>query len=244
MKKTVLITGASSGIGAECAIKFAKNGYFVAINYFKSRQLAEKLLKKIRDFGGVAELFYGNVCSESDVEKIFLGVKSRFGLPGVLVNNAGISKQQTFVNTSLADWNQIFAVNVSSMFICCKKFLPNMINNKWGRIINISSIWGLAGASCEVAYSASKAAVVGFSKALAHEMALSSITVNCVAPGVIDTRMNNSLDRSDLNALKDLIPCGRLGSVIDVAEAVFFLASEQSAYITGQVLKVDGGFLR
>lgn len=243
MKKTVLITGASKGIGAACAKQFALNGYFVAINYYKSYENAVSLFNEIKSFGGVVKLFYGNVCNRDDVNKIYDNLKSSFGLPGVLVNNAGVSMQKLFTETSLDDWNSIFKINVSSMFLCCKKFVPNMIKNRWGRIVNISSIWGVVGASCEVAYSSTKAAIVGFSKALAKELAPSNITVNCLAPGLINTSMNSNLKLSEINSFAKLIPCGKIGTGLDVANAALFFSSENAGYITGQVLNVDGGFI-
>lgn len=243
MKRTVLITGGAGGIGAACARKFALNGYFVAINYFKSEKEAVALQNEIIDFGGVAQLFQGDVCKESDVELIYNNIKKKFGLPGVLINNAGVGLQKLITNTSFSDWNSVFNVNVGSVFLCCKKFIPNMVNRRWGRIINISSIWGIVGASCEVAYSASKAAVVGFSKALAKELAPSNVTVNCLAPGFIDTKMNSNLSRQEINSFEQLIPIGKIGAGFDVAQAALFFANENSGYITGQVLNVDGGLV-
>lgn len=243
MKKTVLITGGAGGIGAACAKKFALNGYFVAINYRNSEQEAFSLLKEIKSFGGVARLFQGDVSRVSDVDRIHSELKKSFGLPGVLINNSGVALQKLFTSTSYSEWNSIFSNNVGSMFLCCKKFIPNMINHKWGRIINISSIWGLVGASCEVAYSASKAAVVGFSKALAKELAPSNITVNCLAPGLIDTKMNKGLTDQEINSFERLIPCGKIGTGLDVAQAALFFADEKTSYITGQILNVDGGFI-
>lgn len=241
--KTVLVTGASRGIGAACALEFAKIGYFVVINYFKSKKQAIDLMTKIKKHSGSAMVVYGDVSKEIDVEKIYLKLKKRDCLPEILINNTGVALQKLLTDTTLNEWNYVFKTNVSSMFLCCKKFLPNMIKNKFGKIVNISSIWGLAGASCEVAYSASKAAVVGFTKALAKEVAPSNVFVNCVAPGVVETEMNRNLNNHDLVCLKEKILLGRFASAQDVAKVVVFLASEQASYITGQTIGVDGCFI-
>ena len=189
MKKIVLITGAARGIGASCAELFAKNGYRVAINYFKSKMKAEALLEKIKQTGGCCEIFYADISNCDDVKKMHEEVENKLGSPDILINNAGISEQKLFTDITLEEWDKMFSINSKGVFICCKEFLPSMIRKKQGRIINISSIWGVLGGSCEVHYSASKAAVIGLSKALAKEVALSNITVNCIAPGVISTDM-------------------------------------------------------
>ena len=243
MKKTVLITGASGGIGSACARIFALNDYFVAINYYKNKKNALLLFDEIKKFGGVAQLVYGNVCSPFDVDKIYEKLKKSFGLPGVLINNAGISLNKLFTETTFAELREIFNVNFNATFLCCKKFVPNMIKHKWGRVINVSSIWGVVGASCEVVYSASKAAVIGFSKALSKELAPSNITVNCLAPGLIDTDMNKNLSEHDIKFFEQQLPARRSGDGFDVAKAALFFASESSGYVTGQVLRVDGGFV-
>ncbi len=242
MKKTVLITGAARGIGASCARLFAKNGYRVAINYFKSKMKAEALLKKIKQTGGFSEIFYADISNCDDVKKMREEVENRLGSPDILINNAGISEQKLFTDITLEEWDRMFRVNAKGVFICCKEFLPSMIRKKQGRIINISSIWGILGGSCEVHYSASKAAVIGLSKALAKEVALSNITVNCIAPGVISTDMMKIHSKETIKLLEQEIACGRLGKAEDVANAALFLASEGASYITGQVLNVDGGF--
>ena len=242
MTKNVLITGASRGIGASCAELFAKFGYKVAINYFKSREKALSLADKIIKNGGLAETFCADISDPNQVDDMYVKIKQKFGHPSVLINNAGISEQKLFSDITLSDWDNMFNVNIRGMFICCKKFLPYMIGQKYGRIINISSVWGISGGSCEVHYSSSKAAVIGFSKALAQETALSGVTVNCIAPGVIKTDMMAGYDEQTINMLKEAIPCGEIGSADDVAHAALFLASEKSSYITSQVINVGGGF--
>ena len=242
MKKTVLITGAARGIGASCAKLFAKKGYRVAINYFKSKLKAEALLEKINQMGGSSETFYADISNYDDVKKMHEEVENKLGAPDVLINNAGISQQKLFTDITLKEWDDMFDVNAKGVFICCKEFLPAMIRKKQGRIINISSIWGVLGGSCEVHYSASKAAIIGLSKALAKEVAPSNITVNCIAPGVISTDMMKIHSQETIKLLEKEIACQKLGRPEDVANAALFLASDEASYITGQVLNVDGGF--
>ena len=237
-----MITGAARGIGASCAELFAKNGYRVAINYFKSKLKAEPLLEKIKQAGGCCEIFYADISNYDDVKKMHEEVENKLGDPDILINNAGISEQKLFTDITLEEWDKMFSVNLKGVFICCKEFLPSMIRKKQGRIINISSIWGVLGGSCEVHYSASKAATIGLSKALAKEVALSNITVNCIAPGVISTDMMKIHSQETIKLLEQEIACGRMGRPEEVANAALFLASDEASYITGQVLNVDGGF--
>ncbi len=242
MKKTVLITGASRGIGAACAKMFAQNNYNVAINYFKNKQKASQLSYTINKSGGHSEIFYADVSNPNDVKQMREEIKNKLGNPQVLINNAGIAQQKLFTDITINDWDNMINTNTKSTFLCCKEFLPDMIHEKSGRIINISSIWGVVGGSCEVHYSASKAAIIGLSKALAKEVALSGITVNCIAPGVIATDMTAIHDQQTMDILKQEIACGKIGNVQDVANTALFLASDEASYITGQVINVDGGF--
>ncbi len=232
--KTALITGASKGIGAACARELSAGGYRVVINYLTDKASAEKLA---RELGGIA--IHADVSDRRQVDDMF----SIAGGVDVLVCNAGIAMQKLFSDTSGEDWAQIFAVNSTGVFNCCQAALGHMIHQKYGRIITVSSVWGITGASCEVAYSASKAAVIGFSKALAKELGPSGITVNCVAPGVIDTSMNAELSAVTVKALKEETPLGRIGTPRDVASLVSFLASDKADFITGQVISPNGGFL-
>lgn len=243
MGETVFITGASRGIGAESAKAFAKKGYKVGINYLKNDEAAQKVADEIASFGGTCLLVKGNVASLSDMQKNIEEVTQKLGKISVLINNAGIAYNGVFQDTSPEKWNEIFAVNVNGVYNTTSIVLPSMISEKRGRIINISSIWGMTGASCEVAYSASKAAIIGFTKALAKEVAPSNITVNCVAPGVIDTDMNASLGEDVLASLSEEIPAGRLGKAEEIASLLVHLASKDSAYLTGQVISVNGGFV-
>ncbi len=245
MKKTVLITGASRGIGAACALYFAEKGFDVAINYQKNDAAAKDVFNKIRALGRRALLAKADVADPAAVSAMVETVTKEFGTIGVLVNNAAISTKQAVVtDVTYADWNRMFSVNVGGMFNCTQAILPGMIHEKSGSIINISSIWGICGASCEVHYSASKAAIIGATKALAQELAPSNIRVNCVAPGVIDTDMNRHLSTEDMEALKDATPLGKIGTPQDVAKAVYFLASDElSGFTTGQILSPNGGFV-
>lgn len=243
MKKTALITGASRGIGYETAKLFAKNGYNVAINYNKNKELATALLNELLEAECSAMVVQADVSSKEQVDSMINSVHKQFGEIDVLVNNAGIAKQRLFTDISVQEWDYMFDVNVKGMFLCCQAVLPAMIRNKSGKIINISSIWGITGASCEVLYSATKAAIIGLTKALAKELGPSGIQVNCVAPGVIDTDMNSDLDKAAMDDLMDQTPLGTIGKCIDVAETIAFLASEKSNFITGQVISPNGGFL-
>ena len=170
-------------------------------------------------------------------------IEGDLGQITVLVNNAGIAEQALFSDITEEMWDRMFGVNVKGAYNCTQAVLPHMIHNKYGRIINVSSMWGISGASCEVHYSASKAALIGFTKALAKEVGLSGITVNCVAPGVIATEMNGHLSEDIIEELKNETPLNRIGTPEDVAEAIFFLASDKASFITGQTLSVDGGFV-
>ncbi len=243
MKGTVFITGASRGIGASAAKCFAKAGYKVGINYLSNDEAAQKVADEIISSGGICTLVKGNVASLSDMERNICEVEKKLGKVRVLINNAGIAYNAVFQDTSQDVWNNIFAVNVNGTYNCTRIILPSMISLKEGRIINVSSIWGMVGASCEVAYSSSKAALIGFTKALAKEVAPSNITVNCIAPGVINTDMNRNLGDDVLLALKEEIPSGRLGTADEVASLMLYLASSEAAYLTGQVISPNGGFV-
>ena len=240
---TAVITGSARGIGAATAALFADMGFNVVINYNTSEADALALLDKITASGGKAIAVQADVSQMSGARHLFDEAKNAFGAVNVLVNNAGIAQQKLFTDITEEDYDRMFDVNVKSIFNCCQCALPDMIHSKYGRIINISSMWGVVGASCEVHYSASKAAVIGLTKALAREVAPSGITVNCIAPGVIDTPMNKGFDEETINALAQETPVGRLGTPDDVARAVAFLADEKSSFITGQTLGIDGGFI-
>ncbi len=241
MRKTVLITGAARGIGAACAEKFAALGYNIVLNYHTSEKQALALAETLGENGAEVLCVCADVSDANAVESLFAQTEAAFGNVDILINNAGISQIKMLCDVTEADWRQMFAVNMDSAYLCSKRALCAMVTQKWGRIIHISSMWGICGASCEVPYSASKAALIGFTKALAKELAPSGITVNALAPGFIDTPMNRNVSPEDTAAFIEEIPVGRIGKPYEVAHAAAFLAHEDSGYITGQVLAVDGG---
>lgn len=243
MSRTVLITGASRGIGRACAHAFAREGCGVAACYHRDEAAARSLLDELSAAGCDAALFRADLSDEAQAMRMTQEALDRFGHIDVLINNAGIAQQKLFCDITAEDWTRMFGVNVTGMFYTCHGLLPQMIRRKRGRIINLSSIWGISGASCEVHYSASKAAVIGLTKALAKEVGPSNITVNCIAPGVIDTDMNARLGPQTLDALRMETPLGTLGTPEDIARLALFLASDGASFITGQVIAADGGFL-
>lgn len=240
MRKTVVITGGAGGIGRAIAYKFASCGYRVAISYYKSEQEALALCKSL---SGIADTLAvrADVRDAAQVEAMAARVISVFGGADVVVNNAGVSQIKLFTDCTADDIADALDVNLRGAMVVSKVFAPGMVSDKFGRIINISSMWGICGASCEVPYSAAKAGVIGFTKALAKELGPSGITVNCVAPGLIATAMNGSVDKASLDAIVQDTPLCRIGTPEDVADAVYFLASDAASFITGQTLAVDGG---
>ncbi|MBQ8203140.1 MAG: SDR family oxidoreductase [Clostridia bacterium] len=243
MNKTAIITGASKGIGAATAIYFASKGYNVVINYNDSYQSAALLSRSLNEQGFKTIAIKANVANKLDAERLIKETADRFGGVDVLVNNAGVSHIDMITDTDEFDSDRIFDINLKGVYNCCRAVTPVMVNQKSGKIINISSMWGQVGASCEVAYSASKAGVIGLTKALAKELAPSGITVNAVAPGLIETSMNNDIPAEDLSEFVEEIPLGRMGSPNEIAAAVYFLASGEADYITGQVLGINGGYV-
>ena len=235
--KNVLITGGSRGIGAACVKEFAKNGYRVFFSFNKSDKQAEKLCAET---GAVS--FKADVSNSDEVSEMTEKIH-KYGKISVLINNAGIAEQKLFSDITESDWNKMFDVNIKGMFLVTKAVLPDMIHEKSGKIINFSSIWGITGASCEVHYSASKAAVIGFTKALAKEVGLSGINVNCIAPGVIDTQMNAHLDDEARAELCEETPLGRFGSAEETAKLALYLASDDASFITGQIISPNGGIV-
>ena len=242
--KTVLITGASRGIGRECALEFARQGASnIIIGYNKSESQALELESILRDAGVNALALKADVRSASEVKLMFRRAQAAFGQVHILVNNAGISGFSLFTDISEEMWDEMMDTNIKGMYLTCREALPDMISEKDGAIVNISSIWGQVGASCEVHYSASKAAVIGLTKALAKELGPSNVRVNCVAPGVIQTDMLAVVDPTIQEELKEETPLMKLGNPIDIAKSVCFLCSPDAGFITGQVLGVNGGFV-
>ena len=241
-RKTVLVTGASRGIGRAIALIFAKSGYNVIINAQKSADALSELEKEILSYGVRCLAFLGDIGNPDFVETMFLSIEKEFGTLDVLVNNAGISYIGLLTDMSPADWKMVLATNLSSVFYCSSKAIPMMLKKKHGRIINISSMWGTCGASCEVAYSASKGGMDAFTKALAKELAPSGITVNAIACGVIDTEMNRCFSEEERSALAEEIPVGRFGTPEEVAVLALQIA-EGHPYLTGQIIHLDGGYL-
>ena len=242
--KNVLVTGASGGIGQAIARAFAAAGYGVALHYHHGADAAHALAAELRARYPVPVLAVGADLTDSGaVNAMFALVREELGFPGTLVNNAGIAQQKLFTELTDSDWDAMLGVHLGGTFRCCRAALPEMIRRREGSIVNVSSMWGQIGGSCEVHYSAAKAGVIGLTKALAKEVAPSGITVNCIAPGVIRTRMLDSFSEDDLAALADETPVGRLGTPEDVAAAAVFLAGDGARFITGQVLGVNGGFV-
>lgn len=241
-KKSILVTGASRGIGRACAIRFANSGYHVFINAHKSLALLNQLQDELNALGAECTVVPGDVGCSKDVQSIFQTIEKAAGGLDVLVNNAGISYVGLLTDMSDEDWTRILNTNLSSAFYCCRAALPYMVSEKCGKIINISSMWGRAGASCEAAYSAAKAGLNGLTMALAKELAPSNIQVNAIACGVIDTVMNSQFSEEELARLAEEIPAGRFAAPEEVAELVFDLA-EKHPYMTGQILGFDGGFI-
>ena len=243
MEKIALVTGSSRGIGRAVARELAHSGWAVCINYHERRDCAEALCRELSDEGCRVMVQQADVRSREQVEAMVAAVRRQFGDVSLLVNNAGISRQGLFQDVSEDLWREMFAVNVDGAFHACQAVLPAMLHQHEGAIVNISSIWGLRGASCEVAYACTKAAIVGLTRSLAMELAPSGIRVNCVAPGVIQTDMLKEVGEEIVPQLQEETPLGRLGTPEDIAHAVAFFADQRSSFVTGQVLTADGGFI-
>lgn len=241
-KKTVLITGSSGGIGKAIALKFAKENFNVVINGANNKEKLYQTKSELEQYSVSCMAFMGDMGCYDKVKELFYQIREQFGSLDVLVNNAGISYIGLLTDMTPQDWNKVITTNLTSVYNCCSLAIPDMVRRKKGSIINISSIWGNVGASCEVAYSASKGGMNAFTKALAKELAPSYIRVNAIACGAIDTDMNGFLSDEELEQLTNEIPLGRLGRPEEVAELVFYLA-EKNDYITGQVIGLDGGWM-
>lgn len=240
-QKVAVVTGASRGIGAATAVALAEAGFAVAVLYRTNRVLAETCVQKIRENGGTAHAYAVDVTDSATVKIVTAQIEKDLGAVSVLVNNAGISEQKLFTDITDSDWEQMLAVHLNGAFYMTRALVPAMVHRKYGRIINIASMWGETGGSCEVHYSAAKAGLIGLTKALAKELAPSGITVNAVSPGAVETDMMRALGEDVCKSVAEETPVGRLAHPQEIADAICFLASEKAAYITGQVLSVNGG---
>ena len=241
--KTVLITGGSRGIGAAAVRAFAQAGYAVALNYCRSRDAALRLAEELTAQGHTVLPVQADVSDPDQVRHMVDNVLDNFCQLDILICNAGTAWRGLLCDLTDQDWHRLRGTDLDGVLYCCRAVYRHMVSRKQGRILTVSSMWGRSGASCEAAYSAAKAGVIGLTQALARELGPSGITVNCVAPGVIDTEMNAGLTPEDLQALSEETPLGRLGTPEDVARALLFLASPEAGFVTGQVLGVDGGYL-
>ena len=242
--KTALITGVSGGIGKAIAQKFLEQGYFVIGQYNANEQSILEFKKELEQ-QNLSDYFFAikaDLSSSQEIDNMMNSIQKSFKTISVLVNNCGISLYKLITETTEQEWDKLFDVNVKSAYLITNRVLNSMISLKYGKIVNISSMWGVVGSSMEVAYSASKSAIIGYTKALAKEVGLSGINVNCVCPGVIKTPMIAHLSNEDLTELENQTPLARLGEPCDVANLVYFLCSEQASFITGQVISCDGGF--
>lgn len=239
--KVVLVTGGSRGIGAAIVKLLSQEGYQVILNYNKSEDAAIEIKEYLKEKNINIDIIKADVSNKEEVDSMVNEIIRKYHKIDVLINNAGISQEKLFLDTTREDWDDIINVNLNSVYNCTKAVLPNMLERKSGCIINISSIWGVTGASCEVAYSTTKAAVNGFTKALAKEMGLSNIRINSIAPGIIDTDMNKNLNEQEINEIKEQIPLNKIGRPEDIAKCVRWLIEDE--YTTGQVISINGGWL-
>jgi 3-oxoacyl-[acyl-carrier protein] reductase len=240
---TVLITGAGRGIGAAIARRFASERMNIVIHYLESHETANETARICMKSGANVITVSADVTSRDQLQRMKEKLESKGMVPDIVVNNAGISHYGLLSDVTDEDWDRLIAVNLKGMFLCSQLFMPEMIRRRYGRIINVSSVWGLSGASCEVLYSTTKGGVNAFTKALAKELAPSGVTVNAVAPGAVDTDMLNHLQQDERAALAQDIPIGRLAQPDEIASLVYFLALPESSYITGQIISPNGGWV-
>ena len=240
MSKTVIVTGGSRGIGAAIVNLLAKEDYNIILNYNKSEEIAKKMQEEFTSLGKTVEIFKADVSKREEVKKLVDFAIKNFGKIDILINNAGISQTKLFTDITDDDWNNMININLNSVFYMTQEVVPYMIHEKQGCIINISSIWGMIGASCEVHYSVAKAGVDAMTKSLAKELGLSNIRVNSIAPGIIDTDMNKYLTEKELEEIKEEIPLGKVGDTCAIAKCVKWLIEDD--YTTGQIISINGGW--
>lgn len=240
VNKVVVVTGGSRGIGAQIVKTLANENYKVILNYNNSKEQAEKIQQELLEQGKEIEIIKADVSKKEEAEKLIQFAINKFNKIDILINNAGISQEGLFTDVTEEEWQKIINTNLNSVFYCNQKALKYMIQEQQGCIINISSIWGETGASCEVAYSTTKAAINGMTKALAKEVGPSNIRVNAIAPGIIDTDMNKNLTIEERKQIKEQIPLNRIGKAIDIAKCVKWLVEDE--YTTGQIISINGGW--
>lgn len=239
--KTVIVTGGSRGIGASIVKLLARENYHVVLNYNQSEEKAREIKQELQEEGLTIEIFRADVSKREEVKKLIQFTLEKFNTIDVLINNAGISQIKLFTDITDEEWSKVIQSNLTSVFYCSQETLPIMIHNKNGCIINISSIWGITGGACEVAYSVTKAGIDGMTKALAKELGPSNIRVNSIAPGIIDTDMNREYTESEKEEIKKEIPLEKIGKTIDIARCVRWLIEDE--YTTGQVISPNGGWV-
>lgn len=240
INKVIIVTGGSRGIGAEIVKYLALENYNVILNYNNSESEAKKIKHNLVNLGKKVEIFKADVSKRKEVQELIKFTLNKFGTIDALINNAGIAETKLFSDITDEEWNKVIQNNLNSVFYCTQEVLKTMINNKNGCIINISSIWGVTGGACEVAYSTTKAAINGLTKALAKEIGPSNIRVNSIAPGIIDTDMNKNLTEKDIENIKNDIPLERIGKKVDIAKCVKWLIEDN--YTTGQIISINGGW--
>ena len=240
VNKVVIVTGGSRGIGAEIVNQLANSNYKVVLNYNKSEKQAKEIQEQLLKTGKEIKIFKADVSNREEVKELIQFTINTLGKIDVLINNAGISQEGLFTEETKTMWDEIINTNLNSVFYCTQEALPYMINEKQGCIINISSIWGETGGSYEVAYSTTKAAINGLTKALAKEVGPSNIRVNAIAPGIINTDMNKNLSQKEINEIKSQIPLGKIGKTADIAKCIKWLIEDE--YTTGQIISINGGW--
>ncbi len=239
--RAALVTGSSRGIGRAIALQLARQGASIAINYLQNEQAAKEVQETVRSYEGNAVLIQGDISDPAQAEQVVDRAQEAFGRLDILVNNAGFNRDTLLLRMSVDDWDEVMAVNLRAVFLCTKAALKHMLRQRYGRIVNIGSVSGIAGNAGQANYAASKAGILGFTKSVARELASRGIRCNAIAPGFIETDMTSALDENQTEALLEQIPLGHLGAPSDVARLARFLAGPGACYITGQVISVDGG---